>query len=277
MTRDVLPSIGTLHIASVRPQDVIDVIRQVEQRNAPQMVQRVRRKVSAVFKHAIDIGLTHVDPAASLVNVFRPEPSERQPFAFGLLEARAVLRHADAASARAETKLALRFLALTAAKPSLVVRLPWREVECGDSLLSTWTIPSERSGALAEHQLPLSQEAMELLTIMKERLSKGIYVFPGGRRNKPMCNNALGYLLNRSGYHHQHVPSGWRNTFELVMKERKPSEAQIIDMMLVRNAAHSRDPISPEVYLERARVVAQEWATLLTEKQASLESLLFGS
>jgi hypothetical protein len=92
-----------------------------------------------------------------------------------------------------------------------------------------------------------------------------------------MCNNALGYLLNRSGYHHQHVPSGWRNTFELVMKERKPSEAQIIDMMLVRNAAHSRDPISPEVYLERARVVAQEWATLLTEKQASLESLLFGS
>lgn len=46
-------------------------------------------------------------------------------------------------------------------------------------------------------------------------------LFPNMRRHQvPMSENALGYLLNRAGYHQRHVPHGWRATFSTVMNER---------------------------------------------------------
>lgn len=49
----------------------------------------------------------------------------------------------------------------------------------------------------------------------------GQLLFPNMRRHQvPMSENALGYLLNRAGYHQRHVPHGWRATFSTVMNER---------------------------------------------------------
>ncbi|GLK77436.1 hypothetical protein GCM10008171_26900 [Methylopila jiangsuensis] len=47
-----------------------------------------------------------------------------------------------------------------------------------------------------------------------------------------MSENALGYLLNRAGYHRRHVPHGWRTAFSTIMNERFRPDREVIDMML---------------------------------------------
>jgi integrase len=47
-----------------------------------------------------------------------------------------------------------------------------------------------------------------------------------------MSENAIGYRLNRAGYHHKHVPHGWRSTFSTVMNERFSADRYVIDLML---------------------------------------------
>jgi integrase len=58
-------------------------------------------------------------------------------------------------------------------------------------------------------------------------------IFPNARHaHKPMSENAMGYLLNRAGYHSRHVPHGWRATFSTIMNERHPEDRYIIDLTL---------------------------------------------
>ena len=48
----------------------------------------------------------------------------------------------------------------------------------------------------------------------------GELVFPGSRHgHRPMSENAIGYLLNRAGYHGRHVPHGFRAAFSTIMNE----------------------------------------------------------
>jgi hypothetical protein len=51
-----------------------------------------------------------------------------------------------------------------------------------------------------------------------------------------MSASALGYVLNRAGYHGHHVPHGFRATFSRIMNERLSRTARkrraIIDPML---------------------------------------------
>ena len=74
---------------------------------------------------------------------------------------------------------------------------------------------------------------LETVEALRRMTGAGPYVVPNGRSaHKPMSENALGYLLNRAGYHHRHVPHGWRSTFSTLMNERFPADRAIIDLML---------------------------------------------
>jgi integrase len=92
-----------------------------------------------------------------------------------------------------------------------------------------------------------------------------------------MSENAIGYLLNRAGYHHKHVPHGWRATFSSTMNERFRADRPIIDLMLAHapkdrvEAAYNR-----ALHMERRRELAQAWADLLLADTAPAEALKAG-
>ena len=84
-----------------------------------------------------------------------------------------------------------------------------------------------------------------------------------------MSENAIGYLLNRAGYHGHHVPHGFRAAFSTIMnewaeREGKASDRQIIDLMLAHipkekiEGAYNR-----AAYLARRGELAQSWADML--------------
>ncbi|WP_203566203.1 hypothetical protein [Aurantimonas aggregata] len=90
-----------------------------------------------------------------------------------------------------------------------------------------------------------------------------------------MSENAIGYLLNCAGYHHRHVPHGWRSTFSTGMNERFPADHRIIDLMLAHTpkdkveAAYNR-----AAHLRRRRELYQAWADLLMQEQRPTADLL---
>ncbi|MGQ7263161.1 tyrosine-type recombinase/integrase [Vreelandella sp. V005] len=61
----------------------------------------------------------------------------------------------------------MQFLILTATRTSEVLNAEWHEIDLGKK---TWTVPAERMKARREHRVPLSTQALELLS-----------VFPGSR------------------------------------------------------------------------------------------------
>ena len=126
--------------------------------------------------------------------------------------------------------------------------------------------------------MPLSRQAVAVLDAVHRLTGRGPLVFPNSRHaHKPMSENAIGYLLNRAGYHARHVPHGWRATFSTVMNERHRADRAVIDQMLAHSpkdrieAAYNR-----AAHMERRRELAQEWADLLLDGAREAAELIGG-
>ena len=274
---DVFPKIGALPIGEITPPIVLQVLRPIEARPALETARRTRQRISAVFVYAIASGLAETDPAAIVKGAMAPLKKGRQPAIVELDTARAMLRRAEKVPAAPLTRLALRFLALTAVRPGELRTARWDEFEGLEGPAPLWRIGAEKMKMRREHVAPLSRQAVDVLRVARGLSGRGPIVFPNSRfAHKPMSENALGYLLNRAGYHHRHVPHGWRATFSSTMNERYRADQPIIDLMLAHapkdrvEAAYNRAP-----HMERRRELAQAWGDLLLEDAPPAQELLY--
>jgi len=284
LERDVFHDLGSAPIKNITAANVISVLRKIENRPAAETARRIRQRMSAVFVYAIASGRAENDPAAAVQKAMRPVKKGRQPAITNLEQAREILRHADATPASPVTKLALRLLALTALRPGTLITTPWAELGDLDPETPIWQVPAARMKLRLQykddderdHLLPLSTQAIDVIKALRKLTGRTPYLFPNQRHaHRPASENAIGYLLNRAGYHHRHVPHGWRATFSTVMNERYKHDRHIIDLML----AHVPKNVVEGAYnraehLERRIELAQAWADLIMIDQTPIDDLL---
>lgn len=127
LERDVFPAIGSVPIGQLTPPRILEVLKGIENRDAVETAKRVRQRVSAVFVHAIAIGLVTADPAEKLGIVLKPLFKGRQPAITDLTQLQQMINDAEADYARPITRLALRLLALTAVRPTELRGAQWTE------------------------------------------------------------------------------------------------------------------------------------------------------
>ena len=275
----VFPAIGAKHLSLIKPPEVLEVIRAIEARPAVETARRVRQRISAVFCYAVAAGLCENDPAAPVKGALAPLKRSRQPALVELSDARDVLARAEAVPAHPATRLALRFLALTAVRPGEVRGARWSEFDGLDGDSPVWRIPAERMKMKRVHVVPLSGAALDVLTAARSIAGGAALVFPSSRHaHRPLSENAMGYLLNRAGYHHRHVPHGWRATFSTVMNERFPADRAVIDLMLAHLPKdHTEAAYNRAAHMKRRRELAVEWADLLSSGLAPAADLIEGA
>ena len=117
--------------------------------------------------------------------------------------------------------LALEFAILTAARTGEIIGARWAEI---DLEAKVWTVPASRMKNGREHRVPLSVEALAVLT----KVSKGEpeeFVF-AGRKKRPLSNMAFLMLLRRMG-HDKLTGHGFRSTFRDWAAERTNFQAEI--------------------------------------------------
>ena len=91
-----------------------------------------------------------------------------------------------------------------------------------------------------------------------------------------MTENAVGYLLNRAGYHGHHTPHGWRASFSSIMNERHPADGDVIEACLAHEVGGVRGRYLRSAFNGRRRELFGEWADLLTEDLMPAATLLAG-
>jgi len=287
LEKDVFAVLGKVPIRDIDESMVLhSVLRPIEKRGALETAKRIRQRISAVFVYAIATGHTTRDPAAIIQGAMAPRPKGKQPAVIDLDSARTMLRKIEETPGHPVTKLANRLLALTALRPGALRGTLWTEFSHLDVENPVWQVPAERMKLRAylkddsahDHLIPLSTQAIETIEAVRRLTGRAQFVFPNNRHaHKPMSENAIGYLMNRAGYHHHHVPHGWRATFSTIMNERHPDDhgRKVVDLMLAHvpkdkvESAYNR-----AAYLPQRMMLAQEWADLLMEGMSTADDLL---
>ncbi len=276
LERDVFPLIGSLPPGQINARVVLHVLKQIEDRGAVETAHRIRQRMSDIFVHAIATGRSDTDPAMVVKAALRPVQRGRQPAITDLHQAREMIGRVESNAAHPVTLLAFRLLYLTAVRPGEIRGALWEEFHGLDGQDPIWVIPAERMKIKRDHIVPLTPQAVAVVNALRPFTERWPHLFPNTRRPKTvMSENALGYLLNRAGYHGRHVPHGFRSTFSSMMNERYPQDHAVIELML----AHvSRDKVAGAynraLHLPRRRELARLWSDLILEGQVPVEELM---
>lgn len=299
--RDVFPAFGALPLIDVDGPTILAMLRKVEARGSIDSAKRIRQHVSAVFSYGMAESLVGSDPAATIGRALKPVSKKgKQPALRTIEAARQLLADMEKSTSTPLTKLASRLLALTAVRPGVVRAAQWSEFEGIDwnepetsAPSAVWRIPAERmkldldnkNDDGFEHVVPLPPQAVAVLHAIRRLTGKIDYLFPSIRSTRmPMSENAIGYMYFRNGYAGRHVPHGWRATFSTIMNERavamnRPDDRAIIDAMLAhkpKGLSASEMAYNRALHMDRRRLLAIEWAELLTEGLLEPSVLLAG-
>ena len=276
LEKDVFPALSNLPLSTINPPLVYAVVHAIEARGAVETAHRVRQRVSAVFVYGIARGLCDADPAAMIKSALAPVVKGRMPAIVELDRLREMLAKAETERCHPTTKLGLRLLALTVVRPGELRAGRWEEFDLTNGS-PVWRIPGERMKMKEIHVVPLAPAAVDVIEAVRPLTGRAPYVFPNARwPHKPMTENAVGYLLNRAGYHGHHTPHGWRASFSSIMNERHPADGDVIEACLAHEVGGVRGRYLRSAFNGRRRELFGEWADLLTEDLMPAATLLAG-
>lgn len=212
--------LGSLPIANISANEVLRVLQPLEAAGKLETAKRLRAVVGAVFRFAIATARANNDPTQALRGaIATPKVVHRaaiiDPTAFGGL-----LRAIDGFDGQTVTKAALRLMALLAPRPGELRHAVWQEFELDGGV---WAIPAERTKMRRPHRIPLSEQAVSILTALHKITGRGAasLVFPGVRVvSRPISENTLNAALRRLGYGTLEMSShGFRSTFSTLANE----------------------------------------------------------
>jgi integrase len=254
--------IGNRPIAEITSVELLEVLRRIEARGAVSTAHRIKQICGQVFRYAIATGRASRDPSADLRGALAPE-RERH---FGALtkpaDVAALVCALNGYCGSFVVKCALRFTALTFARPGEIRKAEWTEIDLTEKL---WRIPARRMKMRRDHLVPLSRQAMDLLQGLHPLTTSGPYVFPNGRVNsRPMSENAIVAALRYLGYERGQMTAHGFRTLASTLLNEQGWPADVIE----RQLAHAeRDEVrgayNRAEYLAERRRMMQAWADYL--------------
>ena len=166
--------------------------------------------------------------------------------------------------------LGLEFLILTATRSSETLNAQWSEI---DFETSTWRIGSERMKSGRPHDIPLTDQGVEILKKLY-KLRQHEYVFLGKRPKRPLSNMTFTMLMRRMGFGH-YVPHGFRASFRTWCGNETNTPREVAEAALSHRTGDATElAYSRGNALEKRRRLMPKWeAHCLGLEQADVVQL----
>ena len=256
---DVFPEFGASKLSDLTTVDFRDAVRKIEQRGALDIARRVLNTCGQIMRYAIANDLATHNPVASIKPADVLKPRKRRNYArIDAADLPPLLHAMDTYVGSEHTRLALQLMALTFVRTSELIGASWSEI---DTDAARWNIPAQRMKMKTPHIVPLSKQALAVLTKLREISFSNEFVFPGDvNPRKPMSNNTLLFALYRMGYRGRMTGHGFRGVASTILHEQGwPHEH--IELQLAhqeRNAVSAA--YNHALYLKPRAAMMQAWA-----------------
>lgn len=268
MTKNLLPWIGHRPLAEIEAPELLAALRRIEARGAIDTTHRVHSIMNQVFSFAIATGRAVRNPAADLGAALTTALKQHRPAIVDPVRLGQLLRDTDAYSGSYITRAALQIHALTCQRPGEVAGMAWCEIDLDGAM---WAIPASRmKRTLAgkanniPHLVPLSKQAIAVLTDLKPLTGQGSLVFPSERgQGRRISENTVRQALRSMGYL-DHVPHGYRASLRTMAREQLHADKEVIERLLSHGSDEQLGGAYDRTQFMRERIcLVQKWADYL--------------
>ncbi|EAM4774612.1 integrase [Salmonella enterica] len=271
LERDIFPAIGDISVTNIKAHTLVQAVQPVQARGALETVRRLCQRINEVMIYAQNTGLIDAVPSVNIGKAFEKPQKKNMP-SIRPDQLPQLMQTMRTASISLSTRCLFMWQLLTITRPAEAAEARWEEV---DIEAREWKIPAARMKMNRDHTVPLSDEAIAILEMMKPLSGNREFIFPSRiKPNKPMNSQTVNASLKRAGFGGVLVSHGLRSIASTALNEQgfPPDviEAALahVDKNEVRRAYNRSD------YLEQRRPMMQWWADFIEAADAG--SILAG-
>ncbi|MBZ7394328.1 integrase [Klebsiella michiganensis] len=257
LERDVFPAIGDVSVTDIKAHTLVQAVQPVQARGALETVRRLCQRINEVMIYAQNTGLIDAVPSVNIGKAFEKPQKKNMP-SIRPDQLPQLMQTMRTASISLSTRCLFMWQLLTITRPAEAAEARWEEV---DIEAREWKIPAARMKMNRGHTVPLSDEAIAILEMMKPLSGNREFIFPSRiKPTQPMNSQTVNAALKRAGLGGILVSHGLRSIASTALNEDgflpDVIEAALahVDKNEVRRAYNRSD------YLEQRRPMMQWWA-----------------
>jgi len=269
----ILPFIGDKDVEEIIKQDIIQLVQNVpnvktrsaKNTNKLETARRIFTLIGQIYRFGLHNDFIKEDiPARIDINSILPKvEGDKLKAIVNAEDIKKIYKLIDNYPGDI-TKLALKFLALTALRPGNVRNLKWEYIDKKEKLIR---YPAVAMKGKKEFRLPLTDTLLEILEGIGEYTKGKEYVFCSTvTPSKQMSENTLNYAHKRLGIEN-HNAHGWRSAFSTICYEKQREHGfgyEVIESQLAHKVGSSvKMAYLRSDFLEERRELLEWWERFL--------------
>ena len=194
---DLFPYLGSKPIVDIKATELLAALRRIEARNAIETAHRALQVCGQVFRYAIATGRTERDITPDLRGSLMQTKAGHFSAVTEPKQAAELLRIIDGYTGTFVVKSALQLAPLVFVRPGELRQAEWEHIDIN---AKEWRYLVTKTKT--PHVVPLSKQAIEILTNLHPLTGSGRFVFPSARTpngSRAMSDVALLAALRRMG------------------------------------------------------------------------------
>lgn len=265
LEKDVFPWIGNKPVVEVTAKEIKAILDRIRSRGVIETARRVRTIMGQVYTYAISTDRANYDISAGFKS-YLPATSKTRKHMAAVTDPKELaplLRAIDTYQGSFVAQCALKLLPLFFVRPGELRHMEWAEI---DLETAEWNIPGPKMKMKQAHLVPLSDQAVAILTEIKPLTGHGKYVFPSTRSfSRCMSDNTINAAFRRMGFDGETITGhGFRATARTILDEILGFRVDFIEHQL----AHAvKDPngraYNRTAHLAERGKMMQVWADYL--------------
>jgi integrase len=275
LERNIFPWLGGKPITDILPKDILTCLRRIEDRGTIETAHRTLQICGQVFRFAVATGRVDRDITPDLRGELPVAKGEHFAAITEPKKVAELLRAIDSYQGSFTALCALKLAPLVFARPGELRAAEWERF---DFEAREWRYFVSKTAV--QHIVPLSNQAIEILTELKPLTGHGRYVFPSERTprgDRCMSENTINAALKRLGYGKDVMTGhGFRAMARTILDEVLEVRVDFIELQL----AHAvRDPngraYNRTAHLLERHKMMQTWADYLDSLKAGAQVVAF--
>lgn len=185
--------LGKKRLGEIKPLALAELFKTIKVERGPGPAVHARELTLLVYRYAIGNGMPLVNPVDSIQrsSIATFKARERN---LKRREIKTFLDALEVTPTMPTLRMALKFMLLTMVRKGEFIGATWKEI---DWERSVWTIPKARMKADREHIVPLSDQALDILTTLRACFPASQYLHPSRyESNEPISNATLNRVID---------------------------------------------------------------------------------
>lgn len=267
---DVFPAIGSKPVSSITAPMVLEIMRKIDRRGARFTAHRAKGIIGQVMRHAIAHGRATHNPVPDLAEALPQAATVNMPALTDPKKVAELLRAMDAFEGTEVVKYALLLAPLVFVRPGELRQAEWADIDLEQG---EWRFRVTKTKV--DHLVPLSTQAVAILSEIQQITGDGRYVFPSLRgKTRPMSDAAINAALRRLGYDTstEHCAHGFRAMARTLIHEQLKVAPEVIEHQLAHKVSDALGSAYNRTKFLDARVeMMQRWGDYLDKLKGGAE------